>query len=300
MSEAVIKVRGLTKDYGGQKGVFGLDFKVERGEVFGFLGPNGAGKTTTLRQLMGFIRPDGGSAAILGMDCFAQAAAIQAHVGYLPGELALMEDMTGDQFIGFIARMKGLKSRAEAARLCERFELDGRTPIRKMSKGTKQKVGLVCAFMAKPELLLLDEPTSGLDPLMQNRFIELVLEARQRGVTVLLSSHLFEEVERTCQRAAILRAGRLVTVEPVEALRRGKARTLTFTLPDEGEAAQMAAAWPGAAVQGPRVTVTVNGPETLRRLLALAAARPVQDMEARGQTLEELFLHFYGEGREGK
>lgn len=300
MSEAAIRVKGLTKDYGGGKGVFGLEFAVEKGEVFGFLGPNGAGKTTTLRQLMGFIRPDGGSAAILGMDCFAQAAAIQAHVGYLPGELALMEDMTGGQFIEFIARMKGLRDRGEAKRLCERFELDGRAPIRKMSKGTKQKVGLVCAFMARPELLLLDEPTSGLDPLMQNRFIELVLEARARGATVLLSSHLFEEVERTCQRAGILRAGRLVTVEPVEALRRGRARTLRFTLADPAAAQALAAGWPGAVAAASQVSVTVSGPAQLQKLLALAAGHPVQDLEARGQTLEELFLHFYGEGSEAK
>ncbi len=300
MSETVIAVQGLTKDYGGGRGVFGLDFAVEQGEVFGFLGPNGAGKTTTLRQLMGFIRPDRGRASIFGMDCFSQAAAIQAQVGYLPGELALMEDMTGDQFIGFIARMKGIKDGAEAGRLCRLLELDGRTPIRKMSKGTKQKVGLVCAFMAKPRLLLLDEPTSGLDPLMQNRFVELVLEAKERGATVLLSSHLFEEVERTCGRAAILRAGRLVAVEPVEALRRGKARTLTFTLPGGAEAAGMAAAWPGARARETRVSVTVNGPEQLQKLLALAAGLPVQDLEARSQTLEELFLHFYGEGSEVK
>ena len=230
MSETVIAVQGLTKDYGGGRGVFGLDFAVEQGEVFGFLGPNGA----------------------------------------------------------------------EAGRLCRLLELDGRTPIRKMSKGTKQKVGLVCAFMAKPALLLLDEPTSGLDPLMQNRFVELVLEAKGRGATVLLSSHLFEEVERTCGRAAILRAGRLVAVEPVEALRRGKARTLTFTLPGGAEAAGMAAAWPGARAREARVSVTVNGPEQLQKLLALAAGLPVQDLEARGQTLEELFLHFYGEGSEVK
>lgn len=297
MSKAVIEVNGLTKDYGGGKGVFELSFAVRQGEVFGFLGPNGAGKTTTLRQLMGFIRPSRGSARILGLDCFQDAAAIQAKVGYLPGELALMEDMTGDQFIEFIARMKGAADRTEARRLIERFELDGKMPIRKMSKGTKQKVGLVCAFMAKPEILLLDEPTSGLDPLMQSRFIELVLQAQRQGATVLLSSHLFEEMERTCQRAAILRAGRLVAVEPVEALRKGKARTLIFELTDRAAAEKMAAAWPGAQRHEARITVTVNGAGQLQKLLALAASQPVQDMEARGQTLEELFLHFYGEGK---
>ena len=152
----VIDVQGLTKDYGQGRGVFGLTFQVERGEVFGFLGPNGAGKTTTIRQLMGFIRPTAGRATILGMDCFARAAAIQAHVCYLPGELSLMDDLTGDGFLRFMANMRGMADLGAAGELKELFRLDGRQRLRKMSKGTRQKVGLVCAFMARPDLLLLD------------------------------------------------------------------------------------------------------------------------------------------------
>ena len=227
----VIDVQGLTKDYGQGRGVFGLTFQVERGEVFGFLGPNGAGKTTTIRQLMGFIRPTAGRASILGMDCFAQAAAIQAHVGYLPGELSLMDDLTGDGFLRFMANMRGMADLGAAGELKELFRLDGRQRLRKMSKGTRQKVGLVCAFMARPDLLLLDEPTSGLDPLMQSRFVELLLREKARGATILLSSHMFEELERTCDRVAILRAGRLAAVERTEDLRRARTKRYRFSFP---------------------------------------------------------------------
>ena len=148
----VIDVQSLTKDYGKSRGIFDLTFQVEPGEIFGFLGPNGAGKTTTIRHLMGFIRPDRGQASILGMDCFSQAAAIQAHVGYLPGELSLMDDLTGDGFLRFMARMRGMPDLGCAEELKELFRLDGRQSLRKMSKGTRQKVGLICTFMARPDL----------------------------------------------------------------------------------------------------------------------------------------------------
>ena len=200
-----IAIEGLKKDYGSGRGVFGVSFAVERGEVFGFLGPNGAGKTVTMRNLMGFIRPDEGTVNINGLNCFSQRARIQEHLGYLPGEIACMDEMTGTAFLEFMARMKKLRDRTRMEQLIEYFELDPARRIRKMSKGTKQKVGLVCAFMASPDIVLLDEPTSGLDPLMQSRFIDLVLEEKRRGTTILLSSHLFEEVERTCDRVAFIR-----------------------------------------------------------------------------------------------
>ena len=292
MSDRVIAARGLTKDYGGGKGIFGLDLAVNTGEVFGFLGPNGAGKTTTIRLLMGFTRPDKGSAELLGLPCFQQAPAIHRRVGYLPGELALMDDMTGREFIRLMADMRGLKDLGRARELTERFQLDDRGKIRKMSKGTKQKVGLVCAFMAAPELLILDEPTSGLDPLMQNVFIDLLLEEKARGATVLLSSHLFEEVERTCDRIAILRAGKLAAVETAGTLRRGK--VLRFSFASGDDAGAFAARVSGARRDRERVDVTLTEPGELSALLGLAAAYPVADLEARNQSLEELFLHFYG------
>lgn len=291
----VIDVQGLTKDYGQGRGIFDLTFQVERGEVFGFLGPNGAGKTTTIRHLMGFIRPTAGRAAILGMDCFAQAAAIQAHVGYLPGELSLMDDLTGDGFLRFMAQMRGMKELGAAGELKELFRLDGRQSLRKMSKGTRQKVGLVCAFMARPDLLLLDEPTSGLDPLMQNRFVELLLREKARGATILLSSHMFEELERTCDRVAILRAGRLAAVERTEDLRRARTKRYVFSFPAPKAAAAFSAAWPGASRNDSSVTVALTGREDLSKLLRLAADQQVTDMTVDGGSLEEAFLGYYGE-----
>lgn len=291
----VIDVQGLTKDYGQGRGIFDLTFQVERGEVFGFLGPNGAGKTTTIRHLMGFIRPTAGQAAILGMDCFAQAAAIQARVGYLPGELSLMDDLTGDGFLRFMAQMRGMMDLGTAGELKELFRLDGRQSLRKMSKGTRQKVGLVCAFMARPDLLLLDEPTSGLDPLMQNRFVELLLREKARGATILLSSHMFEELERTCDRVAILRAGRLAAVERTEDLRRARTKRYVFSFPAPEAAAAFSAAWPGASRNDSSVTVALTGREDLSKLLRLAADQQVTDMTVDGGSLEEAFLGYYGE-----
>ena len=291
----VIDVQGLTKDYGQGRGIFDLTFQVERGEVFGFLGPNGAGKTTTIRHLMGFIRPTAGRAAILGMDCFAQAAAIQARVGYLPGELSLMDDLTGDGFLRFMAQMRGMMDLGTAGELKELFRLDGRQSLRKMSKGTRQKVGLVCAFMARPDLLLLDEPTSGLDPLMQNRFVELLLREKARGATILLSSHMFEELERTCDRVAILRAGRLAAVERTEDLRRARTKRYVFSFPAPEAAAAFSAAWPGASRNDSSVTVALTGREDLSKLLRVAADQQVTDMTVDGGSLEEAFLGYYGE-----
>lgn len=291
----VIDVQGLTKDYGQGRGIFDLTFQVERGEVFGFLGPNGAGKTTTIRHLMGFIRPTAGQAAILGMDCFAQAAAIQAHVGYLPGELSLMDDLTGDGFLRFMAQMRGMTDLSAVGELKELFRLDGRQSLRKMSKGTRQKVGLVCAFMARPDLLLLDEPTSGLDPLMQNRFVELLLREKARGATILLSSHMFEELERTCDRVSILRAGRLAAVERTEDLRRARTKRYVFSFPAPEAATAFSAAWPGASRNDSSVTVALTGREDLSKLLRLAADQQVTDMTVDGGSLEEAFLGYYGE-----
>ena len=291
----VIDVQGLTKDYGQGRGIFDLTFQVERGEVFGFLGPNGAGKTTTIRHLMGFIRPTAGRAAILGMDCFTQAAAIQAHVGYLPGELSLIDDLTGDGFLRFMAQMRGMTDLSAAGELKELSGLAGRQSLRKMSKGTRQMVGLVCAFMARPDLLLLDEPTSGLDPLMQGRFVELLLREKARGATILLSSHMFEELERTCDRVAILRAGRLAAVERTEDLRRARTKRYIFSFPAPEAAAAFSAAWPGASRNGSSVTVALTGREDLSKLLRVAADQQVTDMTVDGGSLEEAFLGYYGE-----
>lgn len=298
-----IAIEGLKKDYGSGRGVFGVSFAVERGEVFGFLGPNGAGKTVTMRNLMGFIRPDEGTVSINGLNCFSQRARIQEHLGYLPGEIACMDEMTGAAFLEFMARMKKLRDRTRMEQLIEYFELDPARRIRKMSKGTKQKVGLVCAFMASPDIVLLDEPTSGLDPLMQSRFIDLVLEEKRRGTTILLSSHLFEEVERTCDRVAFIRGGKLAAVERMDDVRKSRKRLFVVTFADEAARDRYAAAHrdtdgcgkAGFSVQKQGTTsveTAVSG--NLDAFVKDLAAYEIVDLTAREQTLEELFMHLYG------
>ena len=294
----VIEVHRLTKNYGNGKGVFDLDFSVEKGEVFGFLGPNGAGKTTTIRQLMGFTHPDSGTVSIVGKDCFEKRQEIQQILGYLPGEIALMDDMTGTAYLNFMAEMKQLKDRSREKELLERFELDPRGKIRKMSKGTKQKLAIVATFMQSPEILILDEPTSGLDPLMQNRFIDLILEEKKKGTTILMSSHIFEEIEQTCDRTAIIRQGKLVTITDMKSLAQKKKKLYVVTFADDAAAkcfaeSLTAPASPVKSVEGNQVQLYVSrNPGAI--LTKIAAADPV-DLDIRTQTLEELFLHFYGE-----
>ena len=217
---SIIEIDKLTKDYGDNKGIFDLTFEVKEGEVFGYLGPNGAGKTTTIRHLMGFLTPDKGSSQILGMDSRTRSAHIMKDLGYLPGEIAFFDGMKGFEFLNFMSEMKGLTDTSLRDKLVDMFQLDTRGKIRKMSKGMKQKIGIVCAFMHNPKVLILDEPTSGLDPLMQKTFTDLILEEKSKGKTILMSSHSFEEIERTCDRVAIIRQGQLVALENIHDLRK--------------------------------------------------------------------------------
>lgn len=297
----VIELQEVTKDYGNGKGVFGLSFAVPKGEVFGYLGPNGAGKTTTIRQLMGFIRQGRGICRMMGMDCFLQAQEIQKHTGYLAGELAFPEDMTGLGFLKFMADMKGMDSHRHMESLMERFGLNPHGRIKRMSKGMKQKIGIVNAFMHQPEVVILDEPTSGLDPLMQNEFVELVLEEKKKGTTILMSSHIFEEVEKTCDRTAIIRSGRIATVEDMKELAGKRKKIYRVTLPHAAAAEKLLQEpgiqpWshPGAKESLPshQAEFTVSGslPDVLRKLADFG----VQDLEARNQSMEELFFQYYG------
>lgn len=191
----MIEVQNLTKDYGNNRGIFHLNFSIKQGETVAFLGTNGAGKTTTIRQLMGFVKPQNGTAKINGLDCFQQEEDIQKQVGYLSGELSFLdENMTGHDFIKFMSDIKKIKNHQRIKQLITYFELDTQIKIKKMSKGTKQKLGLIVAFMQDAPVLILDEPTSGLDPIMQNKFIELIMKEKSKGKTIIMSSHIFEEV----------------------------------------------------------------------------------------------------------
>lgn len=289
----ICEIKGLTRDYGSGRGVFDLSFSIERGEVFGFLGPNGAGKTTTIRHLMGFLKPEKGYCAIDGKDCWKERAEIQKTLGYIPGEMVFFDDMTGTEFLSFLAKYRKMKSNARVKELLDRFELNPGSKLKKMSKGMKQKVGIVAAFMHDPEILILDEPTSGLDPLMQNRFIELVLEEKGRGKTVLISSHIFEEVERTCDRVAIIKSGKLAALDAVEALKSAQAKKYVVTLENGGAAAAFAKEGLRVMdVSNNQVTVVVQN--NLKEFISIMNRYPVINIVTPNQSLEEIFMQYYG------
>lgn len=291
----VIEIQHLTKDYGNQKGIFDVSFSVKEGEVFGFLGPNGAGKTTTIRHLMGFSNADHGECYIYGKNCRTSTDDIQSTLGYIPGEISFMDDMTGIGFIKFMANYRGLHSFSKTEELMKRFELDPSGKLKKMSKGMKQKVGIVCAFMHDPYVLILDEPTSGLDPLMQNRFIELILEEKDQGKTILMSSHIFEEVERTCSRVSIIKAGHLVATDMIEALKESKIKKFIVSLKNI-EAANNFAKENLTIEQVTDNHVTVIVKNDIKKFIDAMSRYPVTNIDAATQSLEEVFMHYYGGG----
>ena len=292
----VCEIQSLTRDYGNGRGVFNLSFSINQGEVFGFLGPNGAGKTTTIRHLMGFLKPEKGYCTIGGKDCWKDRADIQKTLGYIPGEMVFFDDMTGTEFLSFMSKYRKTKSNGRTKELCDRFELDPRSKLKKMSKGMKQKVGIVAAFMHDPEVLILDEPTSGLDPLMQNWFIELVLEEKAKGKTILMFSHIFEEVERTCDRVAIIRNGRLAALDAVETLKAAQVKKFVITLENEDAAAAFAEE--GLRISGVthnQVTVIVQN--NIKELISVMNRYPVISIITPNQSLEEIFMQYYGGDR---
>lgn len=297
---SLIEINGLTKDYGDHKGIFDLTFKVEEGEVFGYLGPNGAGKTTTIRHLMGFLTPDKGSSRILGMDCRTSSADIMKQLGYLPGEIAFIDGMSGMEFLSFMGNMREMHETSYRDRLIEQFQLDTRGKIKKMSKGMKQKLGIVCAFMHDPKVLILDEPTSGLDPLMQKTFADLIIEEKFRGKTILMSSHSFEEIERTCDRVGIIRQGDLVTVENIHVLKqqRRKNYLITFDSPLAAENFIKTDSDANILVSNSTVKVTVLGNVT--SLLKSLADYTVLDFDTENSSLEDIFMQYYGEQENSK
>ncbi|WP_157143058.1 ABC transporter ATP-binding protein [Brachyspira pilosicoli] len=291
---SVIKVDNISKDYGSKRGVFNLSFEVNRGEIFGMLGPNGAGKTTTIRQLMGFIKSDKGSAKILDMDCFVNRENIQLKLGYLPGEIAFMDEMKGSDFIRFIAEMKSIKNKNRINELTDLFELDANRKIKNMSKGTKQKIAIVCAFMNEPEVVILDEPTSGLDPLMQKKFIDLILEEKRKGTTIFMSSHIFEEVEKTCDRTAILKDGKLIAIENMEELKSKKNKNFEVVFKTNEEALNFKNKISFKSELNNNIVKLSIINNEINNFIKELSNYDILDINSSSQTLEELFLHFYG------
>ena len=216
---SVIKINDASKSYGENKGIFNLSLDVQEGEVFGLLGPNGAGKTTTIRHLLGFSKLDSGYMQIDNMETWIESTKIQERIGYLPGEISFPENLTGLEFIEYIGQLRGMKNYDKAKVLLEYFDINTNAKLKRMSKGMKQKIALVVAFMHDPKIVILDEPTSGLDPLMQERFIQLIAQEKKSGKTILLSSHMFNEIERTCDKVAIIKQGRLVTEISMKSIR---------------------------------------------------------------------------------
>jgi ABC-2 type transport system ATP-binding protein len=284
---------GLTKSYGKARGIKELNLKVDAGEIFGFLGDNGAGKTTTIRLLLDLLYASRGQASIFGLDSHCHSQDIRRRLGYIPGEVAFYDGMTGQEYLSLMASFRPDGGRRQGE-LQERLGLDLKKKTRAYSKGMKQKLAIIQAFMHDPELLILDEPTLGLDPLVQREFYELLLEEKKRGKTVFLSSHILPEVERVCDRIGIVRSGELVDVETVAGLKRKKIRRMHILLNREVEPADIHLEGADVvSVKGREVEIIVRGetPPLLRQLCEL----PLADLSFPEASLEDTFMQYYGE-----
>jgi ABC-2 type transport system ATP-binding protein len=294
---AAIQTTGLTKDYGEGRGLFDLDLDVRRGEILGFLGPNGAGKSTTMRLLLDLIKPTSGSATLLGLDSRASSLEVRHRVGFLPGDLVLYPTLTGSAMLDYLCELRGGVDRRLRDELVERFDAELDRPLRELSTGNRQKLGLIQAFMHEPELLILDEPIAGLDPLVQQSFHTLLQEVAAQGRTVFLSSHTLSEVERVADRVAILRRGRLVVVDSLERLRGIAVQRLEIEFAGDAPSAQELRAVPGvreAALEGRHLVVAFEG--SADALVKVIATHEVTSIRSRDDDLEEIFLHYYRDG----
>ena len=296
MADAIV-THDLTKTYGSNRGIRNVNLAIRQGEIFGFLGPNGAGKSTTLRTLMGFMAPTSGRAEILGLDPHTQTTEVHARVGNLPTEFALEGRMTGRQLIRLFARLRGVADLSYAEEVAARIDADLDRPMRRLSRGNKQKIGIVQALFHQPEVIILDEPTGGLDPLVQETFLALLTEARDRGQTIFFSSHVLAEIERVADRVGIIRNGELVAIEDPHVLT-GRAHRhvrVEFARPLSDDARQALTRIPGVegfTVEGAiaRFTVTANMDDVVK----LLAGHTVLALDVDRPSLEEIFLTFYG------
>lgn len=289
----MIHVENLTKLYPNGKGIKDLTFNIDPGEVFGYLGPNGAGKTTTIRNLLGFLKPDQGSCTINALDCWTESEKIKQNLGYIPGEIAFFNTMTGVGFLNFMSELYGMKDAKRKNDLIDRFELDPSGKIRKMSKGMKQKLGIITACMHDPGIMIFDEPTSGLDPLMRDRFVQFIQEEKQHGKTILMSSHSFEEIDRTCDRAGIIKEGLLVDVQTIGVLKHTQTKRFLLTLQSEDDLqslrqTDLTILSAGASTAEIEVTGSVD------HFLKEVSKITVENIDIKATTLEEVFMQYYG------
>ncbi len=292
---AAIETEGLSKRYGRHRGIEDVSFEVRPGEVFGFLGPNGAGKTTTIRTLLNLIHPTSGSARIFGLDSRRESVAIRTRIGNLPGDFGFGRETPGREAVRLLSRLRGIDGGARTEELAERFRADLDRPLGQLSRGNRQKIGLILATFHRPELLILDEPTGGLDPLMQEEFLALVAEERERGAAVFLSSHELDEVQRVCDRVGIVRGGRLVAVERIADLLGKARRRFAVELADPAGLERLRALGGVADLEiaGNRATFTAGG--DLDAVVRELAGHHVVDLEATHPSLEEVFLGYYDE-----
>jgi ABC-2 type transport system ATP-binding protein len=290
----IIEIDHLTKDYGHNRGVFDVTFSVQKGEVYGFLGPNGAGKTSAIRHIMGFSKPHQGRTSVNGLDSWTNAHDIQKKLGYLPGEIAFPENLTGTAFIQMMADLRNVTDMKRTTYLLERFELDPSGSLKRMSLGEKRKLAIVTAFMHDPDVLILDEPTSGLDPIMQDLFIDFIKEEKQRGKTILLSSHIFSEIEATCDKISIIKDGRLVSSFVADELRQSMEKTYSVIF-------QSAEVVKTFNVHGFKQTPGLTETEIhihiknaqINDLIAALANYDLYAFSEIPTSLEDYFMHFY-------
>ena len=295
MPVEAIQTSKLSKDYGLGHGLFDLDLTVSPQEVFGFLGPNGAGKSTAIRCLMGMIRPTFGSAHIFGLDCLRDSVAVKRKVGYMPGDMPQFGSLRGREVVAYLGGLRGTIDPALVQKIAERFDLDLGRRFREYSSGNKKKLGIVLAFMHKPDLLILDEPTGGLDPLNQQEFYRLVNETREAGATIFLSSHILSEVEHVCDRVGIIRSGRLVKVAELDEIHRFHVHRMELEFAPGTEipeaAIRSAAGVEDVVVEDNKLTCTVEG--TFEPLLKALNGATVTNLASREPSLEEVFLTYY-------
>jgi ABC-2 type transport system ATP-binding protein len=292
---SAVHTEGLTKRYGPRLGIEHLDLEVRSGEIFGFIGPNGAGKTTTIRLLLDLLHPTSGRATVLGLDAHRQSVEVRKATGYLPGEFGLDVRMTGRQLIGYFGRLRGMDGLGTAQQVADRLDLDLDVPTGRLSRGNRQKYGIVQALFHNPQLLILDEPTTGLDPLVQDTFLQMLREARGEGRTVFLSSHILSEVERVCDRVAIVRGGRLAALETTESLleKRRKRVTLVFSEPVDAEAFARLPGVSDVLVRGNAISLRLR--DGVDAVVKLASQHSLIDLSVEHPSLDEVFMGYYDE-----
>ena len=302
----IIEVKNLTKDYGSGRGVFDVSFSVNAGEVFGFLGPNGAGKSTTIRHLMGFSKPDGGETCIFGKPTFEKYSEILSRVGYIPGEIALPVCLSGWEFIKMMQNMQGVYNNERLDRMLDMFKLDNvmlKCETKRMSLGEKRKLAVVVAFMHDPEVLILDEPTSGLDPVMQNNFIEFIREEKQRGKTILLSSHIFSEIDATCDRIAIIKDGKIVSEFIADELKHASLKYYEIkflSLKDKADFINKSARISSMQILNDNENTLYLSIEDkdMNKTILLLSEYEIEKFSNRRESLEDYFMKFYKEEKD--